>query len=640
MPISTYAQRAGTKPSIKRFKFPSFAKGANNFADDNEIRNDEFYQGQNIELVGIGGVRLPRRGTEELTEISGLNGYDGVAVYKNQSSGTNVLILWGGGKTYKWTGSGTPTDISGSYSWTSGNKMRGAIVRENLYFGNGVEYLSKYDDSSVSQWTYVSKVTGLSATAQGTTGSTQYEYTVTAVTDSGETEKCTNVTITNGNETLDSSNYNRLTWDRKTDSSVTGYNVYGRTSDGNGPMLLTFVDQPSSGSTVTYDDKGTETPSTIFFPPTFNTTGGVKASLLTDYKDSIIASGVSGQPDILFYSGVQENWETFSPAYGGGWIRIRAGDGDKVTALINYEDYVIVFKGWSIHKFDFGGTGGAPRVSSLLFDYGTQSPDTVMRVQNDIFFFGSDKKIRVLGYEPNILNMIRTTDISNRISDRLDAIDFSTPENIHAVFFEDKYILCDGSYAYPYDRRYLAFLDVWTNFNYSRLVVWDGIGNERRLYGLSNSDGKIYRVLKDNTYDDNGSAINAYIRTRNEDGGEFWRIKTWLWCEFRFKHVQGEVNIKSVKDGTMEIDTASVSSASPAGIGYSMVGEFMVGSGGGSTPEASSRDAPKRKEYFIEARTMYWEISVNSLSSRATLQSIEGAYEIEDVDYVDSSRII
>jgi hypothetical protein len=95
----------------------------------------------------------------------------------------------------------------------------------------------------------------------GTTGSTTYSYRVTAYDQYGESLSNQTITTT-GNSTLNSSNYNRISW--KAIRNITGYKIYGRTKD-NERLLATVT------STNYYDDIGSSSPSTLF--PTVDTSG-------------------------------------------------------------------------------------------------------------------------------------------------------------------------------------------------------------------------------------------------------------------------------------------------------------------------------------------------------------------------------
>jgi len=108
----------------------------------------------------------------------------------------------------------------------------------------------------------LSTPSGLTVTPQGSAGSTTYSYRVSALNERGETLACSAVQITNGNSTLDNTNYNHLTWDAV--SGATAYRVYGRTAGAE-----VFMAEVTTNS---YDDKGNDNPDSDIPPPWINDT--------------------------------------------------------------------------------------------------------------------------------------------------------------------------------------------------------------------------------------------------------------------------------------------------------------------------------------------------------------------------------
>lgn len=106
-------------------------------------------------------------------------------------------------------------------------------------------------------------------TPQGTAGTTTYSYRVSAVNARGETLGSTAVTTETGNVTLNSIDFNRITWNAV--SGAVLYRIYGRL-DGNEKYL-------GETDSLTFDDIGSITPTN--FPPKVNTTH-IKFRLLQD----------------------------------------------------------------------------------------------------------------------------------------------------------------------------------------------------------------------------------------------------------------------------------------------------------------------------------------------------------------------
>lgn len=627
--LGLYQQRMGPSPNARAWKYEGWKRGANAFAEDNEIRDDEFYEGINIEITGRSSIRLPRRGHRDFATVSGATNFNGWGILKNPKTSVNLLLSMWDGHLYKTTTSGSSSEIDGTKTWDSSATTRGVLLRDFFYFGNGVDSMSKTDGTTVTQWTEVTKPTLNSVTLSGTGTDTLYAYVITAVTDVGETEASDEITAY-GPGTLSTTNKFAVVFARKTDSSVRGYNIY-RAKNGGTLLLLGYIDQQSSGGTLTYTDDGTDTNSLIYEAPTFNTTGGIKGNIYAKYANTLFISGNDDEPDTVFYGGTGALWESFSPDANGGWVKPGRGDGERVTAMIGFEDFLFIFKENSIWKFTFGDAG-APSLVAVIPQYGTSSPDTVWRFERDIMYLGSDGRIRILGYEPTQLNVIRTTDISNRIQPRLDVLDKTNINQFFSIVYEQKYIICDGTVALPYDRRYIGFLDKWTNYSFNRFIVWDRGTNQQKLFGAT-LGGKIQQLLVDNTYDDNGTNINASLRIKRVDGGEDTILKYFYFTRTKFKNPKGSITLYTYKDGATLVDTSSVEFSLGGGIDEYMFDEPMFDE---SISITSVSDAIQilKKDLYFEAYSIYHQINIiGSENNHCIVQSMNGVYEVEDYDY-------
>ncbi len=632
-----YSQRMGPAPRTKFWKLNGWARGENSFAEDNEIRDDEFYELVNGEIVGRASIRLPRRGSREFSVISGGANFNGWGIYKNPINNYNNMIVQMDGRLYSISTAGVATEIDNAETWDTTAKMRGILLRDWFYFGNGVDFMAKTNVDSIVRWNDVAAPVLTSAVLTGSGDEVVREYGVTAVTANGETE-ISNTEIVYGPATLTASVFFTLTFPRKTDAEVLGYNIY-RAERGGTITLLTFLDQQPSGTDMTFVDDGVYEQSLIYEAPTFNTTGGVKGNIFGKYANTLFVAGNLEEPDTVFYGGTGSNWESFSPSDNGGWVKPGRGDGERVTAMIGFEDFLFIFKESSIWKFVFGSDGG-PSLSAVIPQYGTKSPETVQRFEKDIMFLGSDGRYRILGYEPNQLNVIRTTDISNRIQPKLDALDKDNLEMWFSTVFEQKYILCDGSVAFPYDRRYIGFLGKWTNYTFDSFIVWDRGTNQNALFGVSTGTGEIMRLLVDNTYDDDGASIEASLRVKRIDGGEDTILKYFSHSRIKVKYPRGQITLVTYRDGASLVDSVPVAFDVGGGIGEFMFDEPMFDEGVEITDVPDALRTIK-KYLELEAYSIYHEIRVNGNSfNHLIVQTMAGMFEVEDIDYERDELVV
>lgn len=645
--INTTPLPVGANLPKKEWQFDGFNLGANTFALATELRGTELAQMVNMELYGKRSLR-PRRGSERLGGT--LSGAKVDALFQYKEGAANEILGISSGTMRKYNNSTEEWDTVTGGSFTTGLRTRGTKMKSNLYMGNGVDDFKRYNGTQVSTFTAVAAPASLAVAAQGTTGTTAYEYTVTTVTDKGESLPTTNVAITDGNATLDGTNFNRVTFNRRADSQVIGYNIYGRRTTGLGVTLMIFIDQPTSGN-ITWDDKGTVTPQ-VWLPPDGDSTDGQKLSIWEQLRGSLVGAGDPDQPHRFFFTGTGDKYESFSPAHNGGWVDVRPGDNDiGVNGLAPFESKIIILKQQSIHQFYFSPTTGDAIIQELITYTGCGAPGSVVVMENDIAFLDSERKLRILGYEPNFTSAIRTTSLSEgRVQSLFDAIDPSQMQNCEAVYFKGRYLLACTSTGstyndmiLPYDRRYLAFLGKWTGEGSEVRCwqIWDGKDGQRRLFAGSSSSPYVFEFdVEGKLTDHDASAISALVRTRSEDHQNSGQSKLFKWGDFRLYRIQGRVTIRTILDGSTTLDTKSFSSRADTGWGIIKWGTEKWGVPTGTPASASDLDKTYRKEIYEIANALQFEISKSGAEDDFILISMRGESLMLPTEVFNSENII
>lgn len=648
MPSEPTQLIGGSPLPTKEWLFDGFNLGENTYALATEIRGSELASMINAELYGKRSIR-PRRGGEKLGAGLGGNSVDGLFQYKEGA--TNEILGISGGILKKYNSSTEVWDTVSGATFTANLRTRGVKMRGNIYFGNGTDDFTRYNGSVLSQFTAVAAPTGLAITPQGTTGTTEYEYSVNTITDKGESLESTVVTISNGNATLTSTDKNRAVFNRRTDSQVVGYNIFGRSNRGTGRTLIKFIEQPASGATVTWDDDGTLTP-TIWLPPDGDSTDGVKCNIWEQLRGSLVGAGEPSNLHRLFFTGTGDKYESFSPSHNGGWADVRPGDNDAgINGLAPFEQKMIVLKEQSIHQFYFSSTTGDAVVQELITYTGCGAPGSVVVMENDIAFLDSERKLRILGYEPNYTASIRTTSLSEgRIQSRFDEINPAQITNCEAIYFQGKYILSATSSGQTandmiiaYDRRYLAFLGKWTGTNarVKSWQVWDGKDQQKRLFaGSSNSDDVFEFGMEGVLTDHDSSAVSVTIRTRNEDIKNSGQQKLWKWADLRIFRIQGTLKLKTIIDGENVIDEKSFSVTRNTGWGVKQWGTVQWGVPTGTSTATSTLDKTYRKEIYEIGNSLQFEITKSGADDDFILVSMRGEAFLLPAEVFDSENVI
>lgn len=631
----------------RRWEFPGFQVGVDTFSLPTELKPNALAQLTNGELYGKRSLR-PRRGGTRLGASLGGSAVDGLFQFKEGS--VNEILGISGGTLKKYNSATEIWNAVTGGTFTSGLRTRGVKTGGYHYLGNGVDDFARYNGTQVETFTAVAAPTGLAVSAQGTTGTTSYEYTITTVTNKGQSLPVTNVAITNGNIELSATNFNRVTFNRRTESQVIGYNLFGRSTRGLGVTLLKYIEQPASGATVTFDDTGVLSPQ-LWLPPEGDSTDGPRLSMWEQLRGSIVGAGLD-EPDRLFYSGTGSNKESFSPAHNGGWADARPGDNDAgINGLAPFESKVIVAKENSIHQFYFSATTGDAIMQELITYTGCGAPGSMVVMENDVAFLDRELKLRILGYEPNFSASIRTTSLSEgRVQSLFDNIDPNYIQNCEAVYHKGRYYLACTSRGstvndmiIPYDRKYLAFLGTHTgtNAHVRCWLVYDGVDRKRRLFAGSSDSGYVFEYDVEGVLTDHdGSAVLPVIRTRNEDLKNSGQEKIWKWGDFRIYRIQGTLQIKTILNGATTLDEKSFSSVTNTGWGVKRWGSTKWGTPTGTAASASDLDKTYRKEIFEPANSLCFEISKTGAQDDFILVSMMGEAFLLPTDVFNSANVI
>lgn len=625
-----------------------YALGNDTFSLATECKTSALNQMLNMELYGKKAVR-PRRGSQKLGDLVGGNEIDGLFQFKE--SNTNDILAISGGLLKKYNQATEAWDSVTGGTFTANLRTRGVKLRSALYFGNGTDKFSRYKNNIVENFDAVVAPTGLTVTPQGTVGTSNYAYQINSVTGKGQSLTCTVVSIANGNQKLDVTNKNRVVFNRRTDAEVIGYNIFGRSTAGMGITLMKYIEQPASGATVTWDDDGSLSPQ-VWLPPDGDSTDGPKLRIWEQLRGSLVGAGDINQKDMFLYSGTGDRYESFSPAHNGGWVQVREGDNDSgIKGLTPFESKIIIGKENSIHQFYFSPTTGDAILQEVITYVGVGGAGSMVVMENDIAFVDSERRLRILGYEPNYNTSIRTTSLSEgRVQSLFDEMDPYYLDNMEAVYFNGRYVLAATSRGSTknniilvYDRRYLAFVGKWdgSDCHVGCWLVWDGIGRQKRLYAGSSDTGQVYEFgVEGKLANHDGTAVVSLIKNKNEDLGNSGQKKVWMWADLRLYRISGTIKIKTIIDGETTISERTFSSMNSTGWGILRWGVVKWGVSTGVGASVSNLDKPYRKEINEMGNTLQFEITKDGVNDDFILISMRGKALLLPEEVVDSDRII
>lgn len=329
-------------------------------------------------------------------------------------------------------------------------------------------------------------------------------------------------------------------------------------------------------------------------------TGNVVAKYLIFYKNCLWVTGntAAGNETRLYRSGNDANIGNFTLDATANPIAtsvyLSKSDGQYMTGFFKHQDYLYGTKERSLWRISLG-TDTLQLITMEMIDpaRGCDSHHSIDTVDNDNFMF-QEQGIFATGYEPNILDQIRTNIVSLRIDPDLKAIQKSRLENVEGIYFDNHYYLSytsgggtSNDVIKVYDRQRLG----WWEFQIAIAGVFTGANcfaeykdsdGQTKLYFGSPVDGSIY-YFDDTIKQDSGYAIITDYKSSRFSFGDYSQMKFFLDCEVYFGKTPGNPTINVYVDNALAATkTIQVGASGSAGEGIEKIGVGKIGVGGGS----------------------------------------------------------
>jgi len=549
-------------PKDINISWDNFRRGLNILLKENEVAKDELTQADNLVLIGK-GVPTKRWGTYNYYLSAATGSVRGITgLY--QSDGTNQLLSITDQGVLTSKSNASYAIITGA-SWASGYNSYMTQLDDKIYIVNGQREVVRYSNPTLTSFPTIATPSGLFATGiSGVSGTNTYSYRVSALNTVGETLASSVYEL--ANQPIDPmSGGVKVSWTNVSTASgvLLGYNVYGRKLGDE-----RFIGSVP-GTSNNFIDDGTSVVSEFGYPPTADSTGGINAKFIARFQDRLIYAGIVGEPSKVVISGRVPSHEKNDISFGGNYILIEPDAGDDITGLGIFEDRIIVFKERSIWQItlSYSSIGNfsvtEPTAKLITASHGCIAPRSIIAVENDVFFL-TRKGIYSLGYEPNVLNVLRTNEISAKVRPFFDNLSISQKKNACAFYHNFKY-----GVAFPgknktivYDRERMSWVGPWTKDANLFYTYYDSNGNDHLLYGADDSSYVI--EYSDSFGDDNGTAIATNLKTKKDDYGDWARFKNIKEIFTLFRNVQGTVNFSlRLQERNGQITTAKTFSISP-----------------------------------------------------------------------------
>ena len=628
MPVFNTQPLPFKAPKKLEFNWDNFKGGLNNLFRENEIAPNELSQAKNIMLVGQ-GVPTKAWGTgvyflsSPTGSVRGLKGF-------YQKDGTNQLLSISDHGLLTKKSNASYTEITG-VSWVSGNNAEMVQLNNSMYIVNGQRELARYSNPTLVGFPTIGQPSAVFATQiSGVSGTNTLSYRLSHISNVGETLSSDAFTL--ANQPLDPKNGAiKIQWTNVSTASGIriGTNIYGR--DLGNETFLASVDAIATQ----YIDDGSSVPRLFAFVPGADSTGGPVAKYIERYTDRLIFAGIANDPTMLLISGRVPNHEKFDFGSGGGFVRIEPDSGDDITGLKVIGDKIIVFKQKSIWQVEITQVQIGnfyliePKYQLITGSVGCASSRTIVQVEDDVFFLAKGSRgVYVVGYEPNILNVLRTNEISVKVRPYFQNLTPTQEIEACATYYQNKYCI-----AFPgkneimvFDRERTAWLGPWTFDGRIFETYFDSDDRIRLLIGEdenSNIDeiSSIYPGHK-------GVAMTTNLRTRKDDFKDWSSFKNIEDIFTKWRNVSGSVDVDirlEKKNGTTVTskDFTVTTSSGNSGWGADMWGSALWGD---SEQQGEANDLAEIIRHAVlqqEARSVQLIVKTENLNDNYELLGVK-----------------
>lgn len=455
-------------PKIERLNVNDWQSGTVTALDDGRTPVQGLRSSGNVWLQQDGTVRprpsLTRFGPQptgtilgevfEFRVIDGLGVTNWLISLQNVSGTTTAYIAKP--EDTNWT------QCTASVTYNNEAPAHFCQLDDKVLIMNGVDRLSYLDipTSTVTTFTALTDATAPTIANNGSTdltsGTKPYKiyYAVTANSSVGQTTgTSTSLSINTQRELWDSTVHSlKITWSAVTNAK--SYNVYCAVIvDGDSDPVLGLLSSGIDPATTTFVDDGSLAIQTFSEMPTSNSTAGPKVSRGETINGRLWLTGDSDSPYYVWHGGDPGHELDFTPANGGGFVKIGSGGKELPIKVFNFrsgqgETQIKVLtagisglgKRYTISNttLSLGNDSFTVWVPAEDYGYsGTDSPDGVIIYNNSVYYPSRDG-FKSIGTKPQLQNLLSTDTVSDTIQPDLATLNSSSMPMCVGIGFEGR----------------------------------------------------------------------------------------------------------------------------------------------------------------------------------------------------------
>lgn len=329
-------------------------------------------------------------------------------------------------------------------------------------------------------------------------------------------------------------------------------------------------------------------------------TGSIVAQYMIFYKGCLWAAGnpSAGNETRLYRSGNDANIGNFTNSTANPIATstyVSQSDGVALKGFFKHQDFLYPVKEKSLWRASVG-TDSLQLITIEMIDpaRGCDSHFSIDTVDNDNFMF-NEQGVYATGYEPNILDQIRTNIVSLRIDNKLKAIQKSRLDDVVGVYYDNHYYMSytsgGGTYndtIMVYDRQRLGWWEFQVSDSSGNLTgancfsEYKDSNGQTRLYFGSSTDGSIY-YFDPTVKQDAGWTIVTTWRSKKFAFEDYSQMKFFYQMLIYVGKTPGDITINVYVDGKLhKTEYVTIGTSGYAGMGIAALGTDAIGVGAGS----------------------------------------------------------
>lgn len=329
-------------------------------------------------------------------------------------------------------------------------------------------------------------------------------------------------------------------------------------------------------------------------------TGSIVAQYLLFYKGCLWAAGnpSAGNETRLYRSGNDANIGNFTNSTANPIATstyVSQSDGVSLKGFFKHQDYIYPVKERSLWRASVG-TDTLQLITLEMIDpaRGCDSHFSIDTVDNDNFMF-NEQGIYATGYEPNILDQIRTNIVSLRIDPKLKAIQKTRLDDVVGMYYDNHYYLSytsgggtSNDTIMVYDRQRLGWWEFQVSDSNGNLTgancfsEYKDTNGQTRLYFGSATDGSIY-YFDPTSKQDSGWTIGSVWKSKRFAFGDYSQMKFFFQMLVYVGKTPGDITVRIYVDGVLKkTEPVMIGATGYAGMGIASLGTDTIGVGSGS----------------------------------------------------------